>query len=225
MTAVLVVIREELSRARHLVSALERSEESLAAIYEPAPPMADVKPPPRPRRRARNQESRRRGRNPDERRILEHIAGHDSVTRGDLLKALGGHHEAMSRRLNILLARGEIEAEGHRRRYRVAHSGDKPDQSSVRQLAPTTPRALIEARPQQPEPGRYPVYDALLGTPGATTADLVKRTRMTAIAVHEQGRELARLGLVAFRGRGAARFWMARSHSDGDDANARDAKS
>jgi hypothetical protein len=215
MTAVLVTIREELSRARQLVLALERSEESLAAIYEPTAPMADVQPPPRPPATPRQEKTRQHGRNPNERRIRKHIAEYGPVTRGDLLVALGGHPEAMSRRLNILLARGEIEAEGKPRRYRIAQAGDKPAESSLRELAPTTPRALIGARPRQPEPGRYPVYDALAGTAGATTAELANRTRMTPIAVQEQGRELARLGLVAFRGRGAARFWMTRS--DGED--------
>jgi predicted transcriptional regulator len=216
MTAVLVVIRDELSRARQLVSALEQSEESLAAIYEPAAPMADVEPPTRPPATPRRQKTRRHGRNPDERRIRKHIADHGPATRGDLLEALGGHPEATSRRLSILLARGEIEAEGTPRRYRVPHVGDKSGESSVRQLVPATPRGLIGARPQQPEPGRYPVYDALVGTAGATTAELAKRTRMTPIAVQEQGRELARLGLVAFRGRGAARFWMTPSDGEAD---------
>lgn len=222
MTAVLVTIREELSRARQLVVALEQSEELLAAIYEPTPPKADVSPP-SPPATPRQQKTRRHARNPTEQRIRKHIAAHSPVTRGDLLEALGGHPEAMSRRLNILLARGKIEAEGKPRRYRIPQAGDKPDDSSLRQLAPTTARGLIGARPPQPEPGRYPVYDALVGTRGATTAELVKRTRMTAIAVHEQGRELARLGLVAFRGRGAARFWMTQSQGDADNTSAREA--
>jgi len=218
MTTVLVVIREELSRARQLVNALEQSEESLAAIYEPPSPMTNVEPPPRPLATPRRQKIRRHGRNPNEQRIRKHIADHGQVTRGHLLEALGGHPAAMTRRLNILLARGEIDGEGRPRRYRVLHAGEKPSESSVRQLAPTTPRALIGARPDQPEPGRYPVFDALAGTAGATTVELAKRTRMTPIAVQEQGRELARLGLVAFRGRGATRFWLTRSDSD-DDSN------
>lgn len=218
MTAVLVALRAELHRVRQHVAALERSEQLLAAIYEPATPTPDVQPPPRPTAANRRQKTRGHGRNPNERRIRKHIADHGPVTRGDLLKALGGHPEAMSRRLTILLARGEIEAEGSPRRYRVPQAGEKSGESSIRQLAPTTPRALIGARPQQPEPGRYPVYDALVGAPGATTAELAKRTRMTPAAVYQQGRELARLGLVAFRGRGAARVWMTRSDGEEDAA-------
>jgi hypothetical protein len=224
MSSVLAVIREELSRARQLVSALEQTEESLSAIYGPAAPIAEVQPP-KPPERTRRQRTRPHGRNPNERRIRTHIADHGPVTRGDLLEALGGHPEAMSRRLSLMLAKGEIKAEGHRRRYRVAHARATADEASVRHLAPTTPRALIGARPQQPEPGRYPVFDALAGTAGATTAELAKRTRMTPIAVQEQGRELARLGLVAFRGRGAARFWLAHPHDDEDTADPKEANS
>lgn len=215
MTAVLVVIREELSRARQLVSALEQSEGSLAAIYEPTAPLVDAQSPPSPPATPRRPKARRHDRNPNERRIRKHIADHGPVTRGGLLEALGGHPEAMSRRLNILLARDEIEADGRPRRYRVPHAGDTSSESSVRQLAPTTPRALIGRKPQQPEPGRFPIYDALIGTAGATTAELARRTRMTPVAVYEQARELVRLGLVAYRGRGAARFWLTRS--DGAD--------
>jgi hypothetical protein len=197
----LEVIRQELAALRPRVKVLEQAEELLASSYEPP---ASTRSSGRPQEPKAPRPSKTAGGNPSRSEIIEHLIAHGPATRGELLASLGGSPHAMSAKLKYLLAAGSIAASGQpgARRYYV--SGRAAAASEL----PASP-----GRP--PERGVYEVYDAIVDTGGATTAQLMKLTGLSKSVVIEQGRRLTRLRLVRFTDKGADRVWLPRLPSGG----------
>lgn len=202
MTAVLELIRAELSRVRRWVDALEQSEALLAALYEADGHPVPTGEPPAPVARRRARLSRVARANPSRDALLECIFDNEPISRGQLLAKLGGSPKAMDRKLKGMLELGLVAASGHPRLYTRPTTPPQAVNALAAEIAPTAAR--------RPEVGRYPVYDALRETESATTTQLMARTGLTSSVVFAQARELTRLRLVAFRGEASNRVWHLR---------------
>lgn len=209
MTTALEAIRGELTTLRQHVNRLECAEALLGpahALTEQSAMTSISSARPEAQRGPRR-------RNPTRVQLREYINEHAPITRGELLAALGGHPQAIDNKLRLLLADGEIGADGRpgARRYRAPDMPEPIPVPSIALGAALTPQTL-------PERGVYPLYDAIVDLHGATTEQLVRRTKLPTNLVVEQGRRLIQLGLVRFTDVGDARMWLSTHPKEGRDA-------
>lgn len=198
MTAALEAIRGELYELRTRVDLLSQAETLLTPAYEDLVPVP-VEPPGPVTRKPKVKRQRRR--TPTRAQVRDYVAGHEPVTRGDLLSEFGGSPKSMDSKLRRLLQDGEIEADGRPRRYRVAR---KPGQ--VLDLAAVASQTRA-ASSRPPDRGVYPVYDAIVDLGEASTEQLAHHAGLPRDRVVEQGRRLIQLKLVGFSGVGDRRIW------------------
>jgi hypothetical protein len=201
MTTPLQAIRGELTVLRPRIELLEQAEALVALAY--APPQARRSRRPARRSRTEHQGSRRA-------HVREYVVAHGPLSRRQLVDAVGGHPDAISKILKRLLDDGEIAAEGRSRSRRYRAPG--PD-TPVRDERPQP-----GSRRTPPARGVYPVYDAIADAGGATTVELAAKMGMPVAIVVEQGRRLVQLGLVRFAGAGGQRQWLPASDAAGDAA-------
>jgi hypothetical protein len=76
----------------------------------------------------------------------------------------------------------------------------------MRTSAAVVSKALSSQGP--PDRGVYPLYDAIVGLNGATTAELASQTGLPTSHVFKQGRRLIQLGLVRITEVDNARMWL-----------------
>jgi hypothetical protein len=212
MTVALQALRQELTSLRALVVALEKAEAIVASACEPTPTPT---PEPAPEEPAiAKHDSRARSRRYTTRaQVRDLIVTHGPLTRGEILRALGGRPKTMDKKLKILLDDGEITADGRpgARRYRAPSAKGRPRGGGSAPIA-------RQASSSIPERGVYPVYDAIADRGTATTAQLARATKQPTAVVVEQGRRLVQLGLVQFRGEGGERVWRMTDAAIGRDA-------